>query len=243
MLRIRRLGEQTRDWILGSDPGLLRLQTAGRTTLTLMVALLVLYLLTRWTGQPLTVALLGVVIAMMSAMAVNDPGPHQEAITMVLLLVPAAAAVTLGAPARAVPDRRRRRVRGDHVRCGLRPPVRPARDGAGDGRVHDLLPRPLSRATIGQLPWLIAAVGIGTACSFLMNRYLLPDRPERVLRRTLRSLGARAGAIADTASEALQAGQLDERNRSLVACSSAIRAGAMPVTPTVAPGGVGSRLA
>lgn len=73
MTQLRNPVERARDWFLGSDPGLLRLQMALQTVLTLAVALLVLELLTTATGEPLTVALLGVVIAMMSSMAVNDP--------------------------------------------------------------------------------------------------------------------------------------------------------------------------
>lgn len=46
--------ERARDWLAGSDPGLLRLQMAVRTTLTLAVALGLLDLLTMAVGQPLT---------------------------------------------------------------------------------------------------------------------------------------------------------------------------------------------
>ncbi len=53
--------EKARTWWIGSDPGLLRLRMATRTTAALACSLVMLYLLTRATGQPLTVALLGVV--------------------------------------------------------------------------------------------------------------------------------------------------------------------------------------
>jgi hypothetical protein len=60
---------------MGSDPGLLRLRMATRTTAALACSLVVLYVLTRATGQPLTVALLGVVITMIAARSVNEPDP------------------------------------------------------------------------------------------------------------------------------------------------------------------------
>jgi len=70
---------------------------AGRTTAALGCSLIVLYLLTRATGQPLTVALLGVVITMVASRSVNEPDPRQQRITMWLLPVPAAVAVTAAA--------------------------------------------------------------------------------------------------------------------------------------------------
>jgi hypothetical protein len=61
---------------------LLRLRTASRTTAALACSLVVLFLLTRATGQPLTVALLGVVITMVAARSVNEPDPRRQRITM-----------------------------------------------------------------------------------------------------------------------------------------------------------------
>jgi len=69
------------------------------------------------------------------------------------------------------------------------------------------------RAKLGELPWLIMAVLIGTVCSFVMTVYVLPDRPEGVLRATVRSLRARMAIVIDTTAEALEAGRLDEKRR------------------------------
>ena len=89
--------ERARNWVIGSDPGLLRLRMATRTTAALGLSLLALFLLTRATGQPLTVALLGVVITMVASRSVNEPDPHQQRITMALLPLPAAASITAAA--------------------------------------------------------------------------------------------------------------------------------------------------
>src|ERR1700751_2648345 len=82
------------NWEIGSDPGLLRLRMAERTTVSLAVALLILFLLTKATHQPLTVALLGVLITMVAGRAVNEPDPYQQKITIVLLPLAAALAIT-----------------------------------------------------------------------------------------------------------------------------------------------------
>ena len=66
---------------IGSDPGLLRLRMATRTTAALGCAVAILFLLTRATGQPLTVALLGVVITIVAARPVNEPDPQRQPAT------------------------------------------------------------------------------------------------------------------------------------------------------------------
>jgi hypothetical protein len=74
---------------------------ATRTTAALGCSLVLLFFLTRATGQPLTVALLGVVITMIAARSVNEPDPHQQRITMALL--PGAAALSITAAALLAP--------------------------------------------------------------------------------------------------------------------------------------------
>ncbi len=70
---------------------------AGTTAATLAVSLGVLYVITVAAGQPVTVVMLGVIISMISSMALDDPDVRQRALTAVLMLIPAAATVTLGA--------------------------------------------------------------------------------------------------------------------------------------------------
>lgn len=204
---------RARNWAIGTDPGLLRLRMACRTTAALASALLILFLLTKATGQPLTVALLGVVITMVSARSVNEPDPRRQRITMALLPVPAAAAITAAA------------VLAPHVvaadamfvlivfiavyirRFGTR--------GTALGMVTFMsyFFSLYLRANAAELPWLIGAVVVGAVCSFVWSTYLLPDRPEGVLRRTVRSLRARMAIVVDTTAETVQAGRLDERRR------------------------------
>jgi len=207
------LYERARNWWIGSDPGLLRLRTATRTTAALGCSLLILFVVTRATGQPLTVALLGVVITMVASRSVNEPDPRRQRITMALLPVPAALSITVAALLAPHP------VASDAVfvvvvfaavyirRFG-------ARGGAlGMVAFMSYLFTLYLRAGISELPWLIGAVAVGTVCTFVMSAYVLPDRPERVLRGTSRALRARMAIVVDTTAEAVRTGRLDERRR------------------------------
>jgi uncharacterized membrane protein YgaE (UPF0421/DUF939 family) len=204
---------QARNWAIGSDPGLLRLRMASRTTAALGSALLILFLLTKATGQPLTVALLGVLITMTSARSVNEPDPRRHKISMALLPVPAALAITAAAalaPHPVVADAGFVLVVFAAVyvrRFGPR--------GTALGMVTFMAYffTLYLRAKFSELPWLIGAILVGTMCSFVWGVYLLPDRPESVLRESIRSLRARMAIVVDTTAETVRAGQLDERRR------------------------------
>ena len=199
------------NWAIGSDPGLQRLRMAARTTLALAVALLILFLLTKATGQPLTVALLGVLITMTTARSINEPDPRRQKITIALLPLPAAAAITataLLAPHQIVADIvfvlvvfiafyvRRYDARGTAL---------------GMVTFMSYFFTLYLRAQVSELPWLIGAILVGTMCTFVMTAFVLPDRPESMLRRNIRALRARMAIVVDTTAEVVRAGQPDER--------------------------------
>ncbi|SPX90356.1 Membrane protein-like protein [Mycobacterium xenopi] len=207
------LYQRARNWLIGSDPGLLRLRAASRTTAALACALAILYGLSRATGQPVTVALLGVLITMVSGRAVNEPGPRQQKITMALLPLPAALAITVGtllAP---------HKVLSDIVFVGIVFAAVYLRRFGSRGRALGMVMfmayffTLFLRAQSSELPWMIGAVLVGAACSLVITAYAFPDRPERVLQATMRSLRARMAIVIDTTAEALAAGRLDERRR------------------------------
>jgi uncharacterized membrane protein YgaE (UPF0421/DUF939 family) len=199
------------NWAIGSDPGLLRLRMAARTTVSLAVALLILFLLTKATHQPLTVALLGVLICMVAGRAVNEPDPQQQKITMALLPLPAAGGITIAAllaPHQLV---------ADLVFVVIVYGAVYARRFGPRGRAIGLVAfmsyffTLYLRAKLGELPWLIGAVLVGTVCSFVVTAFVLPDKPEGVLRATVRSLRARMAIVIDTTAEAVEEGWTDER--------------------------------
>jgi uncharacterized membrane protein YccC len=210
---ITALLERAQNWLIGSDPGLLRLRMASRTTAALAFALALLYVLARATGQPVSVALLGVLITMVSGRAVNEPDPRQQKITMALLPLPAALAVTTGtllAPHKVI---------SDVVFVAVVFAAVYVRRFGARGRALGMVMfmayffTLFLRAKTAELPWLIGAIVVGTACSFVVTTYVLPDRPERLLRATMRSLRARMAIVVDTTAEAIAAGRLDERWR------------------------------
>ena len=207
------LYEKARNWWIGSDPGLLRLRTATRTTAALGCSLLILFVVTRATGQPLTVALLGVVITMVASRSVNEPDPRRQRITMALLPVPAALSITVAAL--LAPHQ----VASDAVFVVIVFAAVYIRRFGARGRALGMVAfmsyffTLYLRAGISELPWLIGAVVVGTVCTFVMSVYVLPDRPERVLRGTIRALRARMAIVVDTTAEAVRTGRLDERRR------------------------------
>ena len=207
------LYERARNWWTGSDPGLLRLRMATRTTAALASSLVMLFFLTRAAGQPLTVALLGVVITMIAARSVNEPDPHQQRITMALLPVPAALSIT--AAALLAPHK----IAADVVFVVVVFTAVYIRRFGARGRALGMVAfmayffTLYLRASISELPWMIGAVVVGTLCTFVMNAYVLPDRPERVLGATIRALRARMAIVVDTTADTVRMGRLDERRR------------------------------
>lgn len=205
--------ERARNRWVGSDPGLLRLRMAIRTTAALGCSLAALFVLTRATGQPLTVALLGVVITMVAARSVNEPDPRQQRITMALLPVPAAASITAAAVLASRP------LAADIAFVVVVFAAVYIRRFGARGRALGMVAfmayffTLYLRARLSELPWMIGAVAVGTVCTFLMSSYVLPDRPERVLDATVRALRARMAIVVDTAAEALRTGRLDDRRR------------------------------
>ena len=203
--------ERARNWWIGSDPGLLRLRAATRTTASLACSLGILYLLTRATGQPLTVALLGVIITMIAAQSVNEADPRQQRITMALLPLPAALSITAASLLAG------HLVAGDVVFVVVVFAAVYARRFGSRGRALGMVAfnayfaTLYLRASISELPWMIGAVVVGAVCTFVIRTYALPDRPDRVLRATVRALRARMDIVVDTTTEAVRTGYLDER--------------------------------
>lgn len=199
--------------MIGSDPGLLRLRMATRTTAALGLSLLVLFVLTRATGQPLTVALLGVVITMVASRSVNEPDPRRQRITMALLPVPAAVAISAAALLAPHP------VVSDAVFVAIVFTAAYIRRFGARGRALGMVAfmsyffTLYLHARVSELPWMIGAVAVGAVCTYVMTTYVLPDRPERVLRATIRALRARMAIVVDTTAEAVRTGRLDERRR------------------------------
>lgn len=188
------------------DPGWSRLRTASTVVAVLVVAVGVLAGLAALTGQPITSALLGVVLAMIASIAVNDPEPGQRAVTTALLVPSAAAAVVLGAllgPYQVVADVAFVAIMIGAVLLRGRGPR-----GLAVGMVAFIayFLALFLHVSVAQLPAVLAAIVIGAVVSLLMRVLLAPRHPERELRRMLSALALRAGAVVDVVARAVAEG-------------------------------------
>ena len=175
------------NWISVSDPGLSRLRTAARVTLAVVAAVLLSYLLV---GQEALVApIFGGIMGLMGSLVVNDPDPKQQKITTLLLIVPAALSVALGALLGSFPRL------GDVVlvlliffafylrRFGPRFMALGMMAFMPFFMASIISSRPKISFGVAQLPWVVIALAIGVACVYLFRFVILRERPERVLRR------------------------------------------------------------
>jgi len=205
--------ERARNWAIGSDPGLLRLRMAIRTTGALATSLLVLFLLTKATHQPLTVALLGALITMISARSVNEPDPHRQRVTLAVLPLPTALAISAAALVSPHP------VVADVLFVGVVFVAAYARRFGPRGTALGMVTfmsyffTLYLRARFSELPWLIGSTLVGTLCSYLWSAFIMPDRPESVLRENIRALRARMAIVVDTTADTVRMGDPDERRQ------------------------------
>ncbi len=205
--------QSTWDRIAASDPGLERLGTAARTTVGVAAAVGVADLAVRLLHAPFTTEILAAVIAEISSISVRDPKPAERRLTTLLLPLPACAAIVLGTllvPHRIVSDAAFIAIMFAAVAlrgCGTR--ATSLAMLAFFGYFFSLF----LGATLAGLPWLLAGVAIGTACTFLFRFILWPDRPERIVRRAIATFRARARAVLDALPAALHARHWEDRPR------------------------------
>ncbi|MGH3781798.1 MAG: FUSC family protein, partial [Pseudonocardiaceae bacterium] len=182
---LRDVSRRLRDALVASDPGLLRLRLAATATASMVVSLGVMTGIARLTGQPVTAVLLGVIVSMVAAISVNDPEPGAQRLTTVLLPVPAAAAVALGTLLAG------HRIAADVVFVAIMVVavyVRrfgPRATALGQVGFQSYFFTQFLGARIEQLPWLVLALVVGTACTLVLRGVVFAERPERTLRRTV----------------------------------------------------------
>ncbi len=175
-------------FIVDSDPGRLRLRSAAVTTLSLVLAIVALLTFTRYTHQPVTVAMLGAIVAMQSSAAVKDKQQHDRVITTLLLPLPAVAAVALAAvlaPFDWVADV------GFIIVLFIAVWVRrfgPRGNALGMVAFMAYFFALFIHATPAQIPILAAAVGVGVCATLFVRVVILPDRPRAEVVHLVRAL-------------------------------------------------------
>lgn len=182
------LRDRAARFIVDSDPGRLRLRSAAATTLSLVLAIIALLTFTRVTHQPVTVAMLGAIVAMQSSAAVKDKQQHHRVITTLLLPFPAVGAVALAAvlsPFGWVADLGFIAVLFAAVwvrRFG------PRGNALGMVAFMSYFFALFIHATPAQIPILAAAVGVGIGATLVVRTLVFPDRPRAEVRHLVRAL-------------------------------------------------------
>ncbi|MCV7015337.1 FUSC family protein [Mycolicibacterium madagascariense] len=183
-----------------ADPGRVRLRTAATTTLSLVVALVAMLAFTRAANQPVTVAMLGTIVAMQSSAAVKDRLQRDRIVTMGLLFFPAVGAVTLAAllsPLGKIADV------GFIVVLFCAVWVRrfgPRGNALGMIAFICYFFSLFLRATPAQIPVLAVAVLVGLSASLAVRLLVFPDRPRVEVRRLLRALRGVSVALLEVAT-------------------------------------------
>lgn len=185
--------------LTAADPGRIRLRSAAATTFSLMLAIGVMLAFTRVAGQPVTVAMLGAVVAMQASAAVKDRDQRSRNITTGLLFFPAIGAIALAAflgPHGKIADVGFIAVLFAAVwvrRYG------PRGNALGMVAFISYFFALFLRTPLHQLPVLAVAVAVGITSSLLVHVLLFPERPRVEARRLLSALRAASTAALDVA--------------------------------------------
>jgi hypothetical protein len=187
------------------DPGLVRLRLAGIGTGSMVLAAAVMSGVRALSGQPVTVVLLAAVLAMISNLAVDEPGLGRVRVTTTLMLGPALVSIVAGALLAS------HRVAADIVFVTVTM-------GAVYLRRFDARGVALGMAafmpfffteylhvTVAQLPWLLVAAAVGIGSTLLLRGWVFAERPERTHDRLVRAFRAHLHALVEAVADLLAA--------------------------------------
>ncbi len=198
------------DRFVASDPGLTRLFSAVRVTLSVAVAVLVTGFAARTFHISTAVVILAAVIAMQTSLSVNDPHPHT---TTLLIPLPGTLGIVLGALTSA---------HQGPAEVGflvvLFAAVAVRRFGqrwTAFGTIATLayFLALFLGITVAQLPALIASIAVAVAVTFLIRFAVLRIPPGWTASRTVDAFRARVRLVVADARNVLAAPPDDERTR------------------------------
>ncbi|GAB3572326.1 FUSC family protein [Amycolatopsis endophytica] len=197
-----RLVKVAQERLVAADPGLVRLRLAGIAVGGILLSMVVLLLL----GRPIPTIMVASIAAMNAAFNINDKTTKDQAITLVLVMVCGAAALTVAAYGSTAPPL-------DSILFVLLIFVavyaqRFAPRGTAMGALSFfmfffamfLAIRP------AQLPEYILALAVGLAANAVMRFVVLRRRPEGELLRARRAFRARISAVVRAAAASLASG-------------------------------------
>ncbi|CAN5390869.1 FUSC family protein [soil metagenome] len=200
-MQLAELTGATKRFLVDADPGRLRLRSAAATTLALVLAMVALLAFVRVADQPVTVAMLGTIVAMQSSAAVKDRQQHSRVVTTLLLFFPAVAAVSLASVLSQfgkVAD-----VGFIVVLFGAVWVRRFGPRGNALGMVAFIsyFFALFLRASPQQIPMLVVAIVVGLSASLLVRMLFFPDRPRVEVRRLVRALRAASASVLDVVTD------------------------------------------
>ena len=202
------------DRLIASDPGLGRLLLATRTTLAVVATVAAVNVFTTAEHLPLSIALLGAIVAMQASLAVNDPAPK---LTTLLVPLPGLVGIALGAL--CAPHA----VLAELVflvvlfAAGAVRALGKRWTAFGIVATMTYFFALFFGANLGQLPALAAAVVIGAAFSYLARFIVLPDLPKWTAGRMLAAFEARTRLVVVAVQDLLGARDLTSAQRKLTA--------------------------
>lgn len=182
---------ELRTWAAAVDPGHTRLHLASVATAAMLLAAVLASVLRALTGQPVTIVLFSVVLAMISNLAVNENDLRRRRVTTALMVLPAVVSATVSALLST------NRVAADVVfvlvmvvavavrRYG------PRGVALGMAAFMPFFFVQFLHAGPAELPYLLAGVVIGIGSTFLLRCLVFTRRSEAVLDALFRAFEAR----------------------------------------------------
>jgi uncharacterized membrane protein YgaE (UPF0421/DUF939 family) len=186
------------------DPGHTRLHLASVATASMMTAALLMSGLRALTGQPVTVVLFAVVLAMVANLAVNEPVLRRRRVTTALMVLPACAAATLSALLSG------HRIVADVVFVLVMVVAVAVRRWGPRGVALGMaafMPYffvQFLQAGPAQLPYLLTGAVVGIGSTFVLRCLVFTRRVEVVLEALLRSFEARLHVLLLAAVDVLE---------------------------------------
>jgi hypothetical protein len=188
--------------VAATDPGLLRLLLAARGTLSVGLTATILILVAALLGRPITEFAFGVVLSMVGPFVMRDPTRRQRQATLLLLLPPAAVAITATAMLHPRPPAGEIWFLSLVFVGALFQARHPRAIGIGLIAVIMSYVGLYLRLPAATLPAQLASLGIAAAAIWTVCFVLLPLRPASTLQRAVRSVQRRAGRVLREAGEA-----------------------------------------
>ena len=201
--------------LLAADPGLQRTHTAARVTVAVAIALAVAYPLARLVHQPATV-ILAVSVALETAVPASARTLAERLRTAAIAWLVAAAAATLGVALAPYALASYAAFVAIMTAAAWASRVGPRERAIGLLAVVTNFIALTTHAPPSRLPWILAAVTVGSLVALGVRLILLPDPPAPRLRRLLVALRVRGETLAGHAARATAAASPDgARHRAL----------------------------